>query len=77
MKSLNLPNKIDLKQIQSLFLKNQFIVFIIDKLKEIMQLQNKIKLDDLEYTTKKKSVIISVDTLYLLFFSRDIHEGNF
>ena len=76
MKSLNLPNKIDLNQIQSLFLKNQFIVFIIDKLKEIMQLQNKIKLDDLEYTTKKKSVIISVDTLYLLFFSRDIHEGN-
>ena len=76
MKSLNLPNKIDLNQIQSLFLKNQFIVFIIDKLKEIMELQNKIKLDDLEYTTKKKSVIISVDTLYLLFFSRDIHEGN-
>ena len=42
-----------------------------------MQLQNKIKLDDLEYTTKKKSVIISVDTLYLLFFFKRYTWGKF
>ena len=33
--------------------KNQLNDLIIDKLKEIMQLQNNIKLDDLEYTSKR------------------------
>ena len=32
-----------------------------------MQLQNNIKLEDLEYTTKEENVIILVDALYLLF----------
>ena len=43
LKSLNLPNKRDeLKQTESLFPKNQLNDLIIDKLKEIMQLQNNI-----------------------------------
>ena len=37
---------------------------IIDKLKETMQLQNNIKLRDLEYTTKRGKHL------------RDAHEGN-
>ena len=44
LKSLNIPSKIDeLKQID----------LIIDKLNEIMQLQNNIRSDDLEYTTNR------------------------
>ena len=54
MKSLN-PNKInELEQIESIFPKNQVNDLIIDKLKEIVQLQNNIKLDDLEYTKKRR-----------------------
>ena len=34
--------------------KNQLNSVIIDKLEEIMQLQNNIKSDDLEYTVKKE-----------------------
>ena len=48
---LNLPKKIVLKQIESIFLKNQLNDLIIDKVKETMQLQTNIKLDHLEYTT--------------------------
>ena len=48
---------------------------IIDKLKEIMQLQNNIKLDNVEYTAKKRNVIILASALYLLFLG-DIHEGH-
>ena len=63
MKSLNFPNKIN--------------DVITDKLKEIVQLQNKIKLDDLEYTTKRrKHYNFSRYTLPITFL-RDMHEGNF
>ena len=69
LKSLNLSNKIyELKQMEVIFPKNQLNDLIIDKLKEIMQLRNNIKLDDLEYTAKRGNIIISVNTLYLLFF---------
>ena len=55
MKYLNLSNKINkLKEIESIFSRIQLNDLIIDNLKEIMQLQNNIKLDDLEYTTRKR-----------------------
>ena len=54
LKSLKICNKTDeLKQIDVIFPNNQLNDLIINKLKEIMQLQNNIKLDDLEYTTKR------------------------
>ena len=50
---LNLYNKIDeLKQIESVFTRNQLNDLIIDKLEEIKQLQTNIKLENLEYTIK-------------------------
>ena len=36
-----------------------------------MQLQNNVQLDE-----KEENVITVVDTLYLLFFLRDMHKGN-
>ena len=43
LKSLNLSNKIDeLKQIESIFPQNQMNDLILDKLKEIKQLQDNI-----------------------------------
>ena len=54
LNSLNLFNKIDeIIQIQGIFSKNQLNDLIIDKLIEINQLQNNIKINDLEYTTKR------------------------
>ena len=61
LKFINLSNKIhELKQIESIFLKKQLNDLIIDKLKEIMQLQSNIKLDTLEYT--------AVNIIYLLSY---------
>ena len=69
LKSLNLPNKIDeLKQIESVFPKNQVTDLIIDKLKEIVQLQNNIKLDDLEHTAKEGTRYNFSRYFYLLLF---------
>ena len=54
--SLSFSNKIDKlkkKENQGIFSKNQLDGLIIDKLKEFMQLQNNMKLDDLEHTTKR------------------------
>ena len=62
LKSLDFSDKIDeLKQIDSLFPKNQLNNLIIDKLKEIMQRQNNIKLYDLENTTKRGEHIVLVN----------------
>ena len=42
---------------------------IIDKLKEIIRLSDyKIKLNDLEYTVKRENTLMSLNTVYLLFF---------
>ena len=50
---------------------------IIDKLKKIVQSQNKIKLGDLEYTTKRgKRYNFSRYSLPIAFL-RDIHEESF
>ena len=48
---------------------------VIDKLKEIIQLQNNIKLGNVEYTAKKRNAIILANALYLLFLG-DMHEGH-
>ena len=49
---------------------------IVDKLKEIMQLQNNIKLDDLEYPTKRgKRYNFRRYSLHVVPL-RDIHKGN-
>ena len=54
LKSLSLSNKInELKKIEGVFPKYQLNDLIIDKLKEIIQLQNNILLDDLEHTAKR------------------------
>ena len=69
LKSMNLLNKInELKYIEKIFSKNQVDDLIIDKLREIVQSHNNIKLGDLEYTTKRGKHIILVDALYLLLF---------
>ena len=75
--SLNLPNKInELKQIENVFLKNQVNDLIIDIVKEIVPLQNNIRLDDLEYTTKRgKRYDFSRYPLPIVFL-RDIPKGN-
>ena len=68
-------NKLTKKQIESTFLQNQFNELVIEKLQEIMQLQNNIKLDNLEYTAKRRKIIISENTHYVLFiFTRYTRE---
>ena len=65
---LNLYDKIDeLRQINGIILKNLLNDSIVDKLTGIKRLQNNIKLDDVEYTKKEKSLVL-VNTHYLLFF---------
>ena len=50
---------------------------IIDKLKEINQLQNIIKSSELDYEGKSgKKTIFSVNTHYILFLLRDVYNGN-
>ena len=57
LKSLNLSNKIDeLKQIESIFPQNQMNDLILDKLKEIKQLQDNIELNELDYKAKCKKI---------------------
>ena len=68
LKSLNLPNNIELKQIESISQKKQLNDLIINKLKEIMHLQNNIKLDDVEYTVKReKDYNFSRNSLPIVF----------
>ena len=68
-------NKIhELKQIDSIFPKDQLDDLIIDKLKEIRQLQNNIKLDNLEYTTKREKVIASIILVIYCFEGVDRRE---
>ena len=66
----------ELKQIESIFPKSQFNDLIIDKLKEIMWLQNNIKLDDLEYTTKRGKRYNFSRYFLPIICLRDIPEGN-
>ena len=74
---MNLPIKIDeLKQIEGVFSRNQLNDLVIDKLKEIMQLKNNIKLDNLGYTTKRGKIYSFSKYTLPIVFLRDIHEGN-
>ena len=69
-------NKIyELKQIVSIFPKIQLRNLISDRLKEIMQLQINIKLDNLEHTAERgKRCNFSKYFLSILFL-RDMQEG--
>ena len=70
LNSVNLPNKIyELKQIESIIPKNKLNDLIVDKLNKILQLQNNIKLDSLEYAEEIKK-----DSLPI-FFLRHISKG--
>ena len=53
LKSLNLSYKIDvLDQMKSVFLQNQMNDLILDMLREIRQLENDTKLNDVDYKAK-------------------------
>ena len=53
LKSLNLQYKIDvLDQMKSVFLQNQMNDLILDMLREIRQLENDIKLNEVDYKAK-------------------------
>ena len=58
-----------MRQIESIIPKNELNDLIIDKLNKILQIQNNIKLDSLEYTEEIKK-----DSLPI-FFLRDISKG--
>ena len=45
-----------LKQVENIFPQNQLNYLIIEKIKETRQLQNNIRLDDLEYTKMRKKI---------------------
>ena len=47
---------------------------IIEKLNKIKELQDKIKLDDLEYTTKRQKLLVSVNIHCLLFLKDYISD---
>ena len=73
LKSLHLSNKINgIKQTESIFPQNQFNDLIIDKLKEIKQLQNNIKLDNNIYNIqhKEENIMFLINIHYLLLFKR-------
>ena len=78
LKSLKRPNKTDkLRQIDSIFpKKKQLNHLIIDGPKEIIQLQNNVKLDDLEYTPKRGKCDNCSRYSLPIVFLRDMHEGN-
>ena len=60
---------------ESITTQNHLSDFIIEKIKEIKQLQNNIKLDDLGYTTKRRKYY-SFSKYLLSIVSWEIHEGN-
>ena len=79
LKSLHLSNKINgIKQTESIFPQNQFNDLIIDKLKEIKQLQNNINLDNNIYNIqhKEKNIMFLINIHYLLLFNR-YTQGKF
>ena len=77
LKSLNLSNKTDeSNQVESIFFQNQLIDLIIDRIEEIMQLQNNIKLDKLEYKSKRGKCFGFSDYSLPVNLLRDIQERN-
>ena len=77
LKYLKLFNKTDeLKQIENIFPQKQLTGLVTDKLKKIRKLQNKIKLDDLEYTAKRGKHYNFSKYLLPIISLRDIHKEN-
>ena len=54
------------QEIENIFPQNKLNEFIIEKLKEVVQLKNNVKLDNIQQREEKKCNIIN--THYLLFF---------
>ena len=68
LSSLNFYNKIyELNQVKSIFPQNQSNDLVLDRLKQIEQLQNNIKLNELDYKTKPGKNIISPKSHCLLY----------
>ena len=53
------------QEIENIFPQNKLNEFIIEKLKEIVQLKNNVKLDNIQQREEKKC---NINTHYLLFF---------
>ena len=73
IKSLDPSNK--LKQIEGIFPKNLMNNLIRAKLKEIVELQDIINKDDLDYKSKRRKSY-NFSKYSLPIFLRDIHEGH-
>ena len=77
LKFLNFSNKInELKQIESIFPKNTLNYLIFDQIKNTMQLQNNIKLGNLEYSAKRGKCYNFIKYSLPIVFLKDIHERN-
>ena len=77
LKLLNISDKTDeLKQIESIFPQNQFNASIIDLLNKTKQLQNNIKLNDLENTTKRRKHY-SFSKYSCYWFFKSYPQGKF
>ena len=75
-KSLDLSNKKDeLKQIEGIFPQNLMKDCIRVKLKEIVNLQGIIKLDELYYKSKRRKVYNFSEYSLPIVFLRDVHKG--
>ena len=75
LKFLNLSNKInELKRIDGIFSKNLLNDLIIDKFKKVIQLQDIIKIDNLNYKSNRKQTY-NFGKYSLPTFLRDIQEG--
>ena len=76
LKALNLFNKTnELKQIEVIFPKNLLNYLIFYKLREIVQLQDIIKSNDMDYTSKCGKRIVTVNIHYLLFSKKYIQTN--
>ena len=76
LKALNLFNKTnELKQIEVIFPKNLLNYLIFYKLREIVQLQDIIKSNDMDYTSKCGKRIVAVNIHYLLFSKKYIQTN--
>ena len=64
------------KQIENIFPQKQLTGLVTDKLKKIRKLQNKIKLDDLEYTAKRGKNYSFSKYLLPIISLRDMHKEN-
>ena len=76
LKSLNSSNKKDvLKQVEGIFSQNLMNDLIRVKLKEVINLQDIIRTDELNYKSKRRKVYNFTEYFLLIVFLRDLNEG--